>query len=137
LRAACLAVLAELSTHPISRPFAEYFDATPPSPDRLSPCSRRLGLNDIRCKLLDNEYATVSAWRDDIERIFSLSLAESPEDTILNLATAEMQVQFRKLSQHLSDDPGRDYSNKLCASQRKPDSIPEQTPSGEGEQTGG
>jgi hypothetical protein len=135
-QAACLSVLNELYTHPISLPFADAVDVTLPSPDGGSASCRRLGLNDIRCKVVNNEYATVYDCLDDIERIFSLSLVVNPEGTLMGMVTAEMQMHFRKLTKHLLEPPGRKV-NKLYALRDKLDSMTSDTSCQHDEQPSG
>jgi hypothetical protein len=129
---ACLTILDKLNSYAISRLFSEFPESSAPDPDGLPPRQRRVGLNDVRRKLLNHEYPNVAAWRDEIERIWSTSLCIDPKGTVLGNVTCELQNHFRKFAQHLTDNPDLDWLNKLCALRDELNSIPRKSFSGKG-----
>jgi hypothetical protein len=133
---ACLAVIDKLFTYSISQLFADFPEPSPSSPEGQCPGPKRLGLNDIRRKLLNNEYSSVAAWRDDIERIWSISLSINSKGTVLGNITCEIQNHFRKYSQHLTDNLELDWLNKLCALRDELNSIQRKAGSGKGQPLG-
>jgi hypothetical protein len=111
---ACLTVLDKLSTYSICSLFTESPEIAASDSDTPVFPVRRLGLNDVRQKLLNNEYPTVAAWREDVERIWAISLVQSARGSTIADIAGELQNHFRKLTQHLSDSPETDWFNKLC-----------------------
>jgi hypothetical protein len=104
--------------------------AQPVDPDRdnlptyRSIVSRPMDLGTVRKKLLSDEYPSVSAWRDDMELIWSNSLAFHPRGSIISTITLELQSLFRKFSAHLTENADADWLSKLCALKDEVNAIP-------------
>jgi hypothetical protein len=114
--ARCLAVLDKIATRTISRMFSQPVDPIRDNiPNYFQLVHTPMDLTTVREKLLANEYASVSAWRDDVELIWANSLAVNAKATILGQITIELQTLFRKWSQHLTDNPDADWVATLCA----------------------
>jgi hypothetical protein len=110
----CISVLDKLCSHHISRMFAQPVDPVRDNiPDYANRISRPMDLGTVRQKLLNNQYQSVSQWREDMELIWQNSLLVNSRTSILGNITIEMQNMFRKLSQNITDSPENDWLNKL------------------------
>jgi hypothetical protein len=127
-RERCVAVLDHICAYAMAKMFAQPVDPDRDNlPDYHSIVTQPMDLGTVRAKLLADEYPTVASWRDDMERIWSNSLAVHPRGSLISTITLEMQTIFRKASAHLSDSPEADWLSKLtslkdelCATPRPP-----------------
>ena len=115
-RARALEVMDKLSEYSISKMFAQPVD---PERDNISGyfdhVKTPMDLGTVRKKLDENVYPSMAAWKDDVELVWSNSLAVHGRTSLLGSITLEMQDVFRKLSQHVTDNPESDWMNKLHA----------------------
>jgi hypothetical protein len=114
--ARCLTVLDKLSSRAVSRVFARPVDPIRDNiPSYFALVSHPMDLGTVRQKLLENEYQTVAAFREDVELIWANSFAVNPKTTISGAITTELQTLFRKLTQHLTDNSDSDWVAGLQA----------------------
>ena len=110
----CIEVMQKLQEKSISTMFA-----IPVNPERdncpnyneiiLHP----MDLSTVNKKLNENSYATISDWKKDVDLIWSNSLLYHKSNLMLRSITQEMQETFNTLSKFITDDPRRDWNNKL------------------------
>ncbi|KAH0785123.1 Bromodomain containing protein [Histomonas meleagridis] len=112
----CLQVMDQLSSFTISKMFAQPVD---PERDRVPNyfqiVKNPMDLGTVRKKLVSDQYPTVAKWKEDVELIWSNSFLVNNKSSILGYITLEMQSQFRKLSQYITDNIKTDWMNKLYA----------------------
>lgn len=115
-RARAIEIMDKLSEYAISKMFSQPVDPerenAGDSQDHAKP-AMDLGL--IRKKLDENAYPSIAAWKDDVELVWSNSLAAHNRSSLIRAVALEMQDTFRKLSQHVTDNPESDWMNKLHA----------------------
>lgn len=111
-----LAVMNELESFQISRMFAQPVD---PERDNLVDYYKivktPMDLGTIRKKIEEDQYQSVAQWKEDVELVWSNSLLVHGKTSILGSITLELQNKFKKLVQHLTDNPDNDWMTKLCA----------------------
>lgn len=108
-----IAVMDKLKTYAVSEMFIQSNDNT--REEGSAPEARRasMDLTIVRRKLDEGRYTSVAAWHDDMELIWSNSLAIHTRTSLVGAITLEIQGTFRKLSQHITDNPDSDWLNKL------------------------
>lgn len=115
-RARAVEIMDKLSEYAISKMFSQPVD---PERDNIADSHDHvktpIDLGMIRKKLDENAYPSISAWKDDVELVWSNSLAVHNRSSLIRAVTLEMQDTFRKLSQHVTDNPESDWMNKLHA----------------------
>ena len=115
-RARALEVMDKLSEYSISKMFAQPVD---PERDNISGyfdhVKTPMDLGTVRKKLDENVYPSMAAWKDDVELVWSNSLAVHGRTSLLGSITLEMQDVFRKLSQHVTDNPESDWMKKTSS----------------------
>ena len=104
LRLQCLSVMDQICARPIAKLFLE-----PVGPERddctdyLSIVKDPIDLGAVRKKLKKNQYNSVQAWKDDVEKVWSNSLLYRASSSLFVLATSDLQRQFRELTKFLTD----------------------------------
>lgn len=72
-----------------------------------------MDLGTIRQKILSGQYKSVTQWKNDVELVWSNSYLYNSKSSLLGLITKEMQDQFHKMTEALSDSSDQDWMNQL------------------------
>jgi hypothetical protein len=86
-----------------------------------------MDLGTVRAKLLEGQYRSVAAWREDMDLIWADSFGVHGRGTLMSAVTLEMQTLFKRFSQHLTDSPDSDWLAQLASLNHEHNSLP--TPS--------
>lgn len=107
-------IMAELQEHAISKMFAVPVDPERDNcPNYFSIVTHPMDLGTVCSKIAENKYNTIAEWKSDVELIWSNSLAYNSNNQFLKFITLDMQKTFSELSKFISDNPRKDWSNKL------------------------
>lgn len=100
-----------------SRPLAVRFLSSDNQSDDESPTSKstekNLDLLTINKRLKSNKYKSVHEWKSEVERLWTNSLHQNKNSTLVISATLELQKQFRELTKFLTDSDATNWKLEL------------------------
>lgn len=111
-----LAVMEEIESYNISRMFAQPVD---PERDNIANYYKivktPMDLGTIRKKLIEGQYQSMIQWKDDMDLVWNNSLQVHGKASLMGYITLELQGTYKKLVQHVTDNPDNDWLTKLGA----------------------
>ncbi|EAX96878.1 Bromodomain containing protein [Trichomonas vaginalis G3] len=107
-------IMDKLQERAISRMFAIPVDPERDNcPNYLQIVHHPMDIGTVCQKIEENKYNSVAEWKADVELIWSNSLLYNSNNQFLKFITLDMQKTFSELSKFISDNPVRDWFNKL------------------------
>lgn len=113
----CLRVIDELLSMHISAMFAQPVDPERDGiPNYFQIIRNPMDLGTVRKKLEDGSYSSIAQWKEDVELIWENCYkcnGRPHPNVIVSLLAKHLQIMFSKATEHITDDPKRDWVEVL------------------------
>jgi len=110
-RRQCMKVIDALFEYRISTMFAQPVDPNRDNcPTYFDLVKYPMDLGTVRQKLLRNEYASVSHWKSDVEKVWENCTLFNGKTALINTLAKQLQTIFRKLTENMTGNDPLDWA---------------------------
>ncbi|KAH0791447.1 Bromodomain containing protein [Histomonas meleagridis] len=118
--AKCLEITEKLINWPICSPFIEMVDPERDgAPDYFEFIKKPMALNEVKRKIIANEYETITEWEDDVNLIWSNAITYNGEDTLFTHMAKEASLWFSNKMKRFPSTQEEDWTGKIQRTTKK------------------
>lgn len=116
----CLEITEKLINWPICSPFVEKVDPERDgAPDYYDVIKKPMHLNEVKRKIIANEYETVSDWENDVNLIWSNAKTYNGEETLFTHMAMEAALWFSNKMKRFPSTQEEDWTGKIQRTTKK------------------